>query len=191
MNNGAVDAKFEMQGTCPMCGIKLTFRWQTDDIPYFGEVMHLGMSCQCGFKHADTLILSERDPVRYELKVSSPDDINARVVRSTSGTIRVPELGVDIEPGLQSESFVTNIEGILDRIENIVQMNKKWAEDESQLIRIDEILRTIRDVKSGRTHITVIIEDPVGNSAIISERATRRKLTRKEAEGLKTGMIAV
>lgn len=188
MNNGIVDAKFEMQGICPVCGAKVIFRWQTDEIPYFGEVIHLGMTCQCGFKHADTLILSERDPVRYELNVSSFDDLNARVVRSTSGTIRVPELGVDIEPGLQSDSFVTNIEGILNRIENIVQMNKKWAEAESQLIRIDEILRTISDIKSGRAQVTIIIEDPFGNSAIISKRASRRKLTKKEVEGLKTGI---
>ncbi|ATZ61684.2 MAG: hypothetical protein BME93_06485 [Methanosarcinales archaeon Met12] len=57
------------------------------------------MSCQCGFKHVDTLHLRH--------------DMDA-IARRGHGTF-----------GLLSESFVTNVEGILDRIESIVQMSKK------------------------------------------------------------------
>ncbi|MDI6888494.1 MAG: ZPR1 zinc finger domain-containing protein [Methanocellales archaeon] len=183
--------EFETKSVCPICGAELIFRWRSDEIPHFDEIMCISATCECGFRYADTLILSEQEPVRYELIVSSPEDLNARVVRSTSGTIRVPELGMDIEPGPASESFVTNVEGVLERIKNVVKMSRKWTDDKVKLKRIDEVLNTIESTKSGDAHITIVIEDPFGNSAILSKRATSRSLTREEAAKLKTGMIVL
>lgn len=183
--------EFEMKSSCPTCGAELIFRWQPDEIPHFDEIMYISATCECGFRYADTLILSEQEPVRYELTISSPEDLNARVVRSTSGTIRVPELGIDIEPGPASESFVTNAEGVLERIKSIVKMTRKWTDDEVKLKRIDEVLNTIEGAKSGDARLTIIIEDPFGNSAILSERATHRSLTKEEMSKLKTGTIVL
>ncbi|UZE92802.1 MAG: ZPR1 zinc finger domain-containing protein [Methanosarcinales archaeon] len=180
-----------MKSSCPMCGEELVFRWRPDEIPYFGEIMHISATCKCGFKHADTLILGVQEPVRYELIVSSSEDLDTRVIRSTSGTIRIPELGIDVEPGPASESFVTNIEGVLERIKDIVKMTRKWTEDDVKLKRIDEVLGTIEGAKSGDAQLTIIIEDPLGNSAILSERATHRSLTKEEISKLKTGMVVL
>jgi zinc finger protein len=47
----------------------------------------------------------------------------------------------------------------------------------------------IEKIIAGEAEVTVIIEDPMGNSAIISENATSRKITDEEAALLKTGMI--
>jgi len=144
--------------------------------------------CECGFRFTDTLILAQSKPVHYEMAISTTDDIDARVVRSTSGTIRIPELGVDMEPGPASESFISNIEGVLDRVADILEMVIRWNEDEN-IERARELLSKIEKVKAGEFGITVIIEDPLGNSAIISEKATHRELTQEEANCLKTGMI--
>ena len=176
------------RNTCPVCGRELLTMWVPDDIPYFGEVMHITSQCECGFKYSDTLILTQREPVHYELKVKSRDDLDSRVVRSTSGTIRIPELGVDIEPGPASESFVSNVEGVLDRVSDILEMVKRWDE-EGKTERAHELLCTIEDIKAGKCEVTVILEDPLGNSAIIAKNATRRRLTDEEAERLKTGMV--
>jgi len=132
--------------------------------------------------------MSQREPVHYEMAIRTQDDIDARVVRSTSGTIRIPELGVDMEPGPASESFISNIEGVLDRVANILEMVVRWNEDD-KTPRAMELLSNIEKVKAGEFGITVIIEDPLGNSAIISEKATHRVLTQEEANCLKTGMI--
>jgi zinc finger protein len=144
--------------------------------------------CECGFRFTDTLILAQSKPVHYEMAVSTRDDIDARVVRSTSGTIRIPELGVDMEPGPASESFISNIEGVLDRVADILEMVVRWNEDD-KIERARELLSKIEKIKAGEFGITVIIEDPLGNSAIISEKATHRELTQEEANCLKTGMI--
>jgi zinc finger protein len=173
---------------CPLCGKEIVTNWVQDNIPFFGEVMHITSMCECGFRFTDTLILAQHKPVHYEMAVRTRDDIDARIVRSTSGTIRIPELGVDMEPGPASESFISNIEGVLDRVANILEMVVRWNEDDKTQ-RAEELLSNIEKIKAGEFGITVIIEDPLGNSAIISENAICRELTQEEANCLKTGMI--
>jgi zinc finger protein len=122
------------------------------------------------------------------MKVRSTDDLDARVVRSTSGTIRIPELGIEIEPGPASESFISNVEGVLERVEEILDMVTRWGE-EDKTARALELLSTIEKTRAGEYEITLVIEDPLGNSAIIAENAVSRKLADDEAAILKTGMI--
>lgn len=173
---------------CPLCSKELVTNWVKDNIPFFGEVMHITSMCECGLRYSDTMIMAQSKPIRYEIKVTTREDLDVRVVRSTSGTIRIPELGVDIEPGPASESFISNIEGVLDRVGDILEMVVRWNE-ESQTRRAKELQSIIEKVKAGEFEITVIIEDPLGNSAIIAEKATHRELTEEEAKCLKTGMI--
>ncbi|MDD4250226.1 MAG: hypothetical protein PHT13_14120, partial [Methanosarcina sp.] len=73
---------FETRTTCPMCQNDLVMKWQKDNIPYLGEIMYITANCQCSFRFADTMILSSKEPVRYELSVENLEDLNARVVRS-------------------------------------------------------------------------------------------------------------
>ncbi|MCE8422709.1 MAG: ZPR1 zinc finger domain-containing protein [Candidatus Methanoperedens sp.] len=188
MNSEQLPAVSVTRSVCPICYKELITSWVPHNIPFFGEVMYVTSMCECGFRYSDTLILAQREPVHYEFKVTSIDDIDARVVRSNSGTIRIPELGVDIEPGPASESFISNIEGVLDRILEILDMVLRWGE-EGKMERAQELKSLIQKVKEGGHEITVVIEDPLGNSAIIGKNAICRELTLKEAECLKTGII--
>lgn len=97
--------------TCPLCAHELTFRFSTDEIPFFGEIMLVSASCGCGFKYADTISLCEREAERYEMEFDS-DDFTTRVIRSSSGTVQIPELGVTVEPGSASEAYISNVEGV-------------------------------------------------------------------------------
>lgn len=182
--------KFETRICCPLCQRELVMNWQRDNIPYFGEIMHISARCQCSFRFADTMILSSKEPMRYEMPVETLEDLNARVIRSTSGTIRIPEMGVAIEPGSVSESYITNIEGVLHRVRDVLMTASKWVqEDEEKFSRSQELLCMLEEVIEGKKKITVIVEDPLGNSAIISKKAKAIKLSKEEAEKLNTGMI--
>ena len=44
-------------------------------------------------------------------------------------------------------------------------------------------------IRAGEYEMTLVIEDPLGNSAIIAENAVLRRLTQDEVNNLKTGMI--
>jgi zinc finger protein len=57
--------------------------------------------------------------------------------------------------------------------------------------RGEEILEKIGLARSGQFKLTVLLEDPLGNSAIVSEKAVRSDLTDQEIAGLKTGIIVL
>lgn len=188
MNSEPLPIVTVTRSACPLCHKELMTNWVPHNIPFFGEVMHITSSCECGLRYSDTIIMAQRDPVHYEFKVTCIEDIDARVVRSTSGTIRIPEMSVEIEPGPASESFISNIEGVLDRVEEILDMVVRWDE-EGKTERAQELKSVIEKVKAGQYEITVVIDDPLGNSAIIAKNAICRELTHEEAECLKTGMV--
>ena len=178
------------QTTCPLCSSSINITWQPDDIPFFGEVMYTSAHCKCGFGYADTFILTQREPARFTYKVQSSNDMNVRVIRSTSGTIRIPELEINVEPGPASESYISNIEGVLCRIENVLGMVSRWEDEPPETTqRAHEMLKLLEMVKKGEMEVTLIIEDPLGNSAIVSDKAHKEILPPEEAEDLKTGVI--
>jgi zinc finger protein len=178
---------------CPSCGATGTFqiKGSIDDVPYFGEVMETLVTCSnCGLRHVDVMCLGQRKPMRYEFKITSETDLMARVVRSSTGTLKVPELGVTVEPGFASEGYLSNIEGVLDRIEQAVKLALKGARGAKRR-RGEALLRKIEAIRGGKLKVRVIIMDPFGHSAILAERVKKRELNRRELMRLKTGQISV
>lgn len=185
--------KAKTTSSCPICNAEIVFDWETKDIPHFGEAMIIAGVCEnCGFKISDTILLSQGEPVRYTITIEEPEDLNARVIRSTSGTIRIPELGIDVEPGPASEAYISNVEGVLQKVKGIVSFATKSARDagvEENTRRGECILERIERAMEGIGPLTIILEDPLGNSAIVSKKAVSTKLTPEECEDLETGMI--
>lgn len=176
---------------CPICNRDLKITTVLYNTPFFGKVLLTTISCECGFKHADSIVSDIKKPIRFKIKINK-DNLYTKVIKSTSGTIRIPEIGVDIEPGPASQAFITNIEGILMRVEEIVKMARRWNKEDEEKVRIcDQILNRIRDTLEGRDELTLILEDPFGNSLILSDKAFRETLKKEEAERLKTGMSVV
>jgi zinc finger protein len=87
-----------------------------------------------------------------------------------SASLEIPELGVRIDPGPACQGFVSNVEGVLDRIEEIVKGAFVWGEDQEQE-NARVLLKKIDCVKDGSLAITLILEDRCGNSAIITKKA--------------------
>ena len=57
---------------CPVCFTKnLTLIEDKQNIPHFGEIYIMSMSCsECGFRKSDVDSEENRGPVKYELEVS-------------------------------------------------------------------------------------------------------------------------
>ncbi len=185
--------KVKTTSSCPICQATISFDWETMDIPHFGEALIIAGVCEgCGFRLSDTILLSQGEPVRYTITIEEAEDLNARVIRSTSGTIRIPELGIDVQPGPASEAYISNVEGVLQRVRDIVLFATRSARSagaQENVCRGEFILEKIERAMEGAGPLTVILEDPLGNSAIVSEKAVSTKLTPEECEGLETGMI--
>ena len=166
---------------CPLCKKKtLTLTEDEMDVPYFGKTFIFSMNCTtCQYYKADIEAEQLKDPSRYTFEVSKAADMNIRVVKSSEATVKIPALKMSMEPGPSSEGFVTNIEGILQRFKKIIETERDTAEDEDQKKAAKNLLKKLWKVECGDTPVKIIIEDPSGNSAIISEKAVIEKLKKK------------
>jgi zinc finger protein len=157
-------------GPCPCCNTEIQYLYKTENIPYFSDILIISAICpECGYKFVDTQLLKHSDPARYTVAVESVDDLSIRVVRSMSASIEIPELGVRIDPGPQCQGFISNVEGVLDRIETVVKGALNWG-NEVEKENAAALLADLVRVKAGTFPITLILEDPSGNSGIISEK---------------------
>ncbi|MTK64668.1 MAG: ZPR1 zinc finger domain-containing protein [Methanobacterium sp.] len=178
---------------CPVCKSRNTLEMtsKTEEIPYFGEILESTIICsECGYRHTDTICLEQKEPVYYSLLISNAN-INARVVKSQTATLSIPELGLKVEPGPKSQGYVSNVEGVLNRFESAVETAIEWAEELEVKENALKIIENIEDIKSGDGSATLIIEDPFGHSVILHDDAKHRKLTQEEVEKLNTGFVTI
>ncbi|MDH7593003.1 MAG: ZPR1 zinc finger domain-containing protein [Methanomicrobiales archaeon] len=164
-----------LKAPCPLCREEIDFVYRTENIPYFSDILIISARCSCGFRHSDIMVLSEGEPVQWTLKVGAVEDLNIRVVRGTTGVIEIPEMGISVDPGPACEGAVTNVEGILNSIAEVLE-NLLETEDGSARERAGELLAEIERVKAGGMEITLVIRDPKGNSGIVSDKAERSHL---------------
>ncbi len=180
-----------LDSPCPICGKNTLYYYANElHIPNFGKCLQTTIVCKsCGFRHADVMMLEVHEPMRYEMVIESEKDLNAKVIRSTSGTITIPEIGGKMEPGPYSEAFITNVEGVLNRfVDILLQLLHTYPAKRDEIL---SIMRKIGYIRHGRMKATIIIEDPFGNSAIVGDKVKKRNLTEEEIKNLKTGELVI
>ena len=147
---------------CPVCKrpLKVVVKEQSDFVG--GSVTLVALICKaCPYKTLDILPNESHPPARLVFHVRSERDLNVIVARSSTATIRIPEIKASITPGTASPGFITTVEGVLRRF----KMHLKSPEAEAC---IDRLL-------SGEP-FTLIVEDPRGSSAINSLRVETEPL---------------
>lgn len=175
MTKEEIDTLAEQQ--CPMCNKKtLTLTEAQRDIPFFGKVFIFGMNCSnCSYKKSDVEAAEQKEPSKYSFEVSEKEDLDVRVVRSSEGTIKIPHIG-DLEPGPSAEGFVSNVESIIIKFKNQVEHLRDGEEDLDAKKKAKNMIKKLQKVLWGQEKLKIIIEDPSGNSAIISDKAVKTKL---------------
>jgi zinc finger protein len=164
---------------------------ETVDLPFLGPSLETMIRCEaCGYRHTDFVLTQSHEPMRYSYAIAKADDMMVRVVRSATCTIRIPELGIHIEPGTVSEAFISNIEGIIVRVERVLGQLGKDVEDAETDQRIAELAAVLQAMREGKAPpATLIFDDPFGNSRILGEGATATPLSPEEASKLQVGML--
>jgi len=129
---------------------------------------------RCGYKHSEVLSLEEREPVSYTLEVREEEDLSIRVIRSATSILQIPELGVVVRPGPRSEGYITNVEGVLQRIEDVLSTIEKQDEEGGEKgEKARGVLRILQRVRRGEERVTLRLLDPKGIGAILSEKAQK------------------
>jgi zinc finger protein len=167
-----------MEGqVCPMCAKKtLTLMEEEVEVPYFGKCFLFSMSCSnCKFHKADVESEEKKDPTKYTFDIDSEKDMKVRVVKSSSATVKIPHM-ISMEPGEGSNGFITNIEGLLNRFKGIIEGMRDNEEDPALKKKAKNMLKKLTKAMWGQEKLKIIIEDPSGNSAIVSDKAVKTKM---------------
>ncbi|MEM2143423.1 MAG: ZPR1 zinc finger domain-containing protein [Candidatus Thorarchaeota archaeon] len=180
----------EFNLNCPVCGARgLRVNSSMVSIPYFNQLAMFTIHCDsCGFNHNDVFSTEEREPCRWTYRVTGAAMLNTRVVRSGSGTIRIPDFGIDVEPGPSAESFISNVEGVLLRIRTVLEGIVVLVENETEKDRGRAVIEMLDQAMAGSLPFTLVIEDPAGVSAILPDDMTQVKyerLSKEEAASLR------
>ena len=180
---------------CPSCDAESIVSSQSEyEVDHFGSVLITVSSCQkCGYKHTDVTTLTAREPTALSAKITNVDDLNIRVIKSGTATVSIPEFGATITPGPYSEGFITNVEGILDRIKDALTFMLASATGK-RLARGQRMLKQLEMSKEKPKKFTLVIKDPYGNSALVSpdsSKVQKRRLTEQELLKIKYGPYVV
>lgn len=176
---------------CPCCDSNSTTPSQTEYAgEQFGSVLLTVTTCQnCGYRHTDVTTLATHEPIVLSAKIASLEDLNMRVIKSGTATVSIPEFGATVTPGPYSEGYILNIEGVLTKIEDALILMLSSAKGKS-LQRGERMLKRIRAAKERKPSFTFVLQDPFGNSALISPKVgkvKKRRLTKSELAKIKFG----
>jgi len=176
---------------CPSCDNETMLTNQTEyEVEHFGAVLLTVAICQrCGYRHTDVMTLTDRQPIVLTAKISSIDDLNIRVIKSGTATVSIPEFKATITPGPHSEGYISNVEGILLKIEDALTFMLSTAKGK-RLKRGETMLKKMQMARESSPRFTLIVKDPLGNSAIVSpnpKKVRKRGLSRRELQTIKFG----
>ena len=162
---------------CPMCNEKsLTLTESETEIAFFGKVYLFSMSCEaCKYHKADLEAAEQHEPCKWTFDVENEKDMHVRVVKSAEATIEIPHI-MTIESGPASNGYITNIEGVLNRVKKMLETTRDQEEELDAKKKLKNMLKKLQKVFWGQETLKIIIEDSTGNSSIISEKAVKTKL---------------
>lgn len=165
--------------TCPICNQNTLILTEAErDIPFFGKVYLFSMNCtneECKYSASDVETEESHEPSKYTFNVENITDLNARVIKSSEATVKVGSIA-SIEPGSASQGFVSNVEGVLRRIERQMESLYEAEDDNTLRDKLKNQIKKMKRILTGFDPITITISDPSGNSAIIHEKAVKSPL---------------
>lgn len=193
----------EVNIPCPICSQEGQLRMiaHVDSIPYFGEHTQVTVLCHaCGWRQTDFIPAEGKKAGAWNLTINDPEKLRSRVVRSSSCTVRIPELDLEVMPGSNSTGYVSNIEGVLNRFIDIIQMVLRDIERDEEgnteqpdpenveaIATLKGLLDTVEHAGQEGHHFSVELLDPHGHSMILDSDAIERALTDEELEALPIG----
>ncbi len=151
---------------CPQCGYgNLEVSIYMHNVPYFGNViMEVGRCPSCGFLYRDIYVAEYGESRRFEVRVSKEFG-NYLLIKSSSATVIIPELGIEITPGPAALGYITTARGILERVLEVLSLVCAEASEECK-----SKMEEVRKALEGELEFTLIVDDPLGKSLVVQLR---------------------
>lgn len=160
----------QIESLCMNCHSQGITRLLLVKIPFFRDVVLSSFSCEdCNLSNVD---LQSADRIqdngaRYSLNVDPAKDLNRRVVKTDTSTIKIPEIELEIPPESQ-KGTLTTIEGIFERtIAGLEQEQPvRRIMDPENAKKIDGFVAKLRSLLTRAKPFKFIMDDPTGNCFI-------------------------
>ena len=181
---------------CVTCGFDhgLSMLAHTEEIAYFGEHTQITLTCPgCGWRQTDFIPAEAREGACQLYRIDSSDDLRVRVIRGSACTVRLVELDLEVRPGSHSTGYVSNIEGVLNRFQDVIDMVGRQAEaegNEEAISELTELTEAMVEIREGQRGATLEFLDPHGHSMILTDDVESRPLTNTEIDDLPVGPAA-
>ncbi len=179
--------------SCVICGFDggLSMLAHTEEIAYFGEHTQITLTCPgCGWRQTDFIPAEAREGSSHTYRIDSTDDLQVRVIRGSACTVRLLELDLEVRPGSHSTGYVSNIEGVLNRFQDVVDMVGRQAAiegDDGAITELEQLTQAMLEIRRGQREATLQLLDPHGHSMILTDHVQTRALTEAEIDDLPVG----
>ncbi len=179
--------------SCVICGFDggLSMLAHTEEIAYFGEHTQVTLTCPgCGWRQTDFIPAEAREGSSHTYRIDSTDDLQVRVIRGSACTVRLLELDLEVRPGSHSTGYVSNIEGVLNRFQDVVDMVGRQAAiegDDGAITELEGLTQAMLEIRRGQMEATLQLLDPHGHSMILTDDVQTRALTEAEIDDLPVG----
>lgn len=164
---------------CPVCAKEeATFTEYEIEDAFAGPIAIFSIKCNaCGFKNSDLEFIEPGQPAEYTLDIESKEDLAIRVIKSGECEIKIPSFRISVDSTMNSEGFISNVEGVLTRFQQQISLLKNDMDlEKEQRKKVKNILKGLDQVFAGEKKIKLKLIDKGGSSAIISDKVKVKKL---------------
>lgn len=167
---------------CPVCfKPKAVFSEYESVDPYAGPIAIFTIKClDCGFKNSDIEMVNPGVPAEYKIEIDGRDDLDIRIIKSGACKIKIPTFRIEVDSSMNSEGFISNVEGLLLRFKRQIYLLKDGEDDKAKRKKVKNILKGIDEVLAGEKKVVIKLIDETGNSAIVSDKVEMKKIKVKK-----------
>jgi zinc finger protein len=162
---------------CPICGTKsLELNEEEKNIDKVGKVFLFSMKCDsCGYSKKDLEFEKESKGCKITFTTSKEKDFKIEVIKSSSAIVKLPQLRMKLETGPDSNGGICKIKDIIEDFKKLLNEEKE-SDDPKERKHAKNLSKKLWKAELGDVPLKIIIEDPSGNSAILSDKAEVKKL---------------
>uniref|UniRef100_A0A8D8R8Z7 Zinc finger protein ZPR1 n=2 Tax=Cacopsylla melanoneura TaxID=428564 RepID=A0A8D8R8Z7_9HEMI len=159
---------------CSQCGTPCMTNMKMTNIPHFKEVIIMATTCDaCGNRTNEVKSGGGIEPkgIKIEVCVSQPEDFSRDVLKSDSCYLYIPEVELEVGPAALGGKFTT-VEGLLrDMKDQLADKGSMFSDsaDTDTATRMTAFLQRLEDILTNKEAITLILDDPAGNSYVQSK----------------------
>ncbi|KAL3072664.1 hypothetical protein niasHS_017638 [Heterodera schachtii] len=159
---------------CSACGASCDTRMKSTDIPHFQTVIIMSTDCDiCGFKSNEVKSggATQENGCKLILRIAEAADLSRDLLKSDTCQIIIPELDIEMGQGVLPSRFTT-VEGLLTAIKEQLERQAPFflgdSATEEGRTKFQKLLDRLRDAIQIKEPLTLVLDDPAGNSYLQS-----------------------